>query len=160
MTECPNGRHTNGRWVKGYCPNPNGRRGKKRKEPLDRSDIMIFRNTLIGVSTSGQREEMTREVALLNKMFESAVKDGKVSMQRFLYNEFKENSRRLAEARARYDSLQIEWIIDNPRFTDPDFEIPFAVRQEMEMLGALLHYCFPEEYPPPPALKEEGSDEE
>lgn len=63
MSESSNGRNANGKWVKGYCPNPNGRRGMKRKERLDQSDLRIFGNMLIEVSANDQVEEMSRQAA-------------------------------------------------------------------------------------------------
>ena len=81
-------------------------------------------------------------------------------MQKFLWQEFERTSKRLAEARARYDHLLIRWIIDHPDRHKPDFEIPFEVEQEIASLGALLHHYFPDQYPPPvPPAPEDGEDD-
>ncbi len=81
-------RDARGRWLPGNCPNPKGRPKKKKPTVLrNQSDIHFFGNTMVDVLTNGQKEKMDRRTALLNKMFESAMK-GKVSQQRFLYKEF------------------------------------------------------------------------
>jgi len=77
-------RDANGRWLPGHCPNRKGR-PKKNKTPkvlYDQADIRIFGNTLVDIFANGQKETMDRRTALINKMFESAMK-GRVSMQRF-----------------------------------------------------------------------------
>ena len=87
---------------------------------------------------------MVRRAALLNKMFESAMK-GRVSMQRFLYREFERNAERLVAARVRYDQLMLDWFVNN---SGPDRrEIPFEVEVEMESLRTLLNHYFPSDYP-------------
>ena len=88
---------------------------------------------------------MDRRTALINKMFETAMK-GRVSMQRFLYQEFEKNAKQLAAARAHYDRLMFDWVIDNP-VRKPDFDIPFEVEVEMASLRALLNFYFPNDYP-------------
>lgn len=143
-------RDARGRWLPGHCPNRRGRPRRRSTERYSESDLRIFANTLVEVGVNGKRATMTRHEALLNKVFESAMK-GRVSMQKFLWQEFEKASQRLAEARARYDHLLIHWIIDNPNSRNRDFEIPFEVEQEMASLGALLHHYFPEQYPPPTA---------
>ncbi len=70
----------------------------------------------------------------------------RVSTQRFLFQEFEKNDKRLAAARARYDQLQIKWIIDNPDFGKPDFDMPIEVELEMESLRILLNHYFPGQF--------------
>ena len=144
-------RDAKGRWRKGHCPNPKGRPRKPPREDLDLSDLEVFGNTLIDVVSSGEKVTMLRRAALLHKIFESAMK-GKVSQQRFLYKEFENNSRRLAAIRNDYERLVIKWIIDNPKFKDPDFEIPFGVDLHIKQLRAILHHYYPTQYsdPKPP----------
>ena len=138
------GRDAKGRWLPGYCPNLKGRPRKKPKVYLDLADLRIFGHTLVDVLANGQKETMDRRAALVNKMFESAMK-GKVSMQRFLYREFERNAERLAAARAHYDKLLVDWFVNN---SGPDRrEIPFEVEVEMESLRTLLNYYFPSDYP-------------
>jgi len=141
-------RDDEGRWLPGHCPNPKGR-PKKEKNPSvlqDQSDIRIFGNTLVDIVANGQKETMDRRTALINKMFETAMKR-RVSMQRFLYQEFVKNAEQLAAARARYDRLMFDWVIDNPDFRKSDFEIPIEVQVEMASLRALLNFYFPSDYP-------------
>ena len=142
-------RDARGRWLPDYCPNPKGRPKKEEKKPkllYDESDLRIFANTLVDIVANGQKETMLRQTALLNKMFESAMK-GKVSMQRFLYREFERNAERLAAARAHYDRLLFDWVLDNPKFGKPDFDIPFEVEVEMDSLRVLLNFYWPNDYP-------------
>ena len=141
-------RDANGRWLPGHCPNRKGRPKKKNKPKVlyDQSDIRIFGNTLVDIVANGQKETMDRRTALINKMFETAMK-GRVSMQRFLYQEFEKNAKQLAAARAHYDRLMFDWVIDNPDFRKPDFEVPFEVELEMASLRALLNFYFPNDYP-------------
>ncbi len=138
-------RDARGRWLPGYCPNSKGRPKKKPKVFLDQSDIRIFGNTLVDVVANGQKETMDRRTALLNKMYESAMK-GKVSMQRFLYREFERNAERLAAARVRYDQMIIDWLINNP-VGKRHVDIPFEVELEMQSLRALLNHYYPSAYP-------------
>ena len=141
-------RDARGRWLPDYCPNPKGRPRKKPKRIVDESDIRVFGHTMIDVVSNGQKETTIRRSALLNKMFESAMK-GKVSMQRFLYKEFERNDERMAAARVHYDQLLMDWIINNPDFRKPDFEIPIEVEAEMEGLRNMLNYYYPFNYPIP-----------
>ena len=135
-------RDARGRWLPDHCPNPKGRPKKKPKVVLDESDIRIFGHTLVDVVASGQKEMMDRRSALLNKMFESAMK-GSVSQQRFLYREFERNAERLAALRVRYERLMLDWYINNTGRLD----MPFEVELEIEGLGSLLNHYFPGQYP-------------
>ena len=139
-------RDARGRWRPGYCPNLKGRPKEKPKVSYDQADIRIFGNTIVDIMANGQKESMDRRTALINKMFESAMK-GKVSMQRFLYKEFERNAERLAAAIVRYDRLMIDWIVNNPKFGKPDYDIPFEVEMEILSLRALLNHYFPGQYP-------------
>ena len=113
----------------------------------DEADIRIFGHTLIDFVVNGQKVTMDRRTALNNKMFESAMK-GKVFMQRFLFKEFERNAERLATARAHYDRLVIDWIVDNPEFGKPDYDMPLEVEVEIESLREMLNYYFPDQYSP------------
>ena len=139
-------RDARGRWRPGYCPNPKGRPRKKPKTIIHEADIQIFGNTLVDVVSNGQKVSMVRRSALLNKIFESAMK-GRVSQQRFLYNEFERNDKRLAAARAQYDRLLFDWIINNPAPGRPGVEIPLEVEVEMVTLRSLLNHYYPDSYP-------------
>ena len=140
-------RDARGRWVSGHSGNRKGRPKKKRPEPVPyQGDIRWFANLMIEVASNGEMQSMDRHTALLHKMYERAMK-GSVTMQRFLYKEFKRNSERLATLRVHYEKLQIEWIINNPRFGEPGYEIPFEIELEMQQLKRLLHHYFPGDYP-------------
>ena len=139
-------RDARGRWRPGHCPNPKGRPRKKPKSIIHESDIQIFGHTLIDVVANGQKVAMIRRSALLNKMFESAMK-GRVSQQRFLYKEFERNAERLAAARVHYERLLFDWIINNPAPGKPRVEVPFEVEAEMESLRVLLNHYYPWDYP-------------
>ena len=140
-------RDARGRWLPGYCPNLKGRRKEKKpKVSYDQADIRIFGNTIVDIMANGQKESMDRRTALINKMVESAMK-GKVSMQRFLYKEFERNAERLAAARVRYDRLVMDWIVNNPEFGKPDYDIPFEVETEIASLRLMLNFYFPDQYP-------------
>ena len=143
-------RDARGRWRPGYCPNRKGRPKVQKQKPgmlYDEADIRIFSHTLVEVTANGHMEMMDRRTALLNKMFESAMK-GKVSMQRFLYMEFERNAERLGAARAHYSRLIFDWILDNPEFGKDDFDMPLEVEAEIESLRNMLNYYFPDQYPP------------
>ena len=138
-------RDAKGRWLPGHCPNPKGRPRKKPKVIQDRSDLRIFGNTLIDIVANGEIDTMDRRAALTHKMFESAMK-GRVTMQKFLYQEFERNAERLAGLRLRYDRLMLDWVINNPDYTKREFEMPFEVEQEIIELRTLLSYYFPDQY--------------
>ena len=147
QADSQSGRDMRGRWVSGHSGNRMGRPKKKRPEPVpDQSDIRWFANTMIEVNSNGERQSMDRRTALLNKMYESAMK-GSVYMQRFFYMELEKNSERLAALRLHYEKLQMEWILNNPRFGEPDYEIPCEIELEMLQLRSLLHHYFPDDYP-------------
>jgi len=139
-------RDASGRWRPGYCPNPKGRPRKKPKTIIHEADIHIFGNTLVDVVSNGQNVSMVRRSALLNKIFESAMK-GSVTQQRFLYHEIERNDKRLAVARVHYDRLLFDWIINNPVPGKPRVEVPLEVEVEMDSLRVRLNYYFPGQYP-------------
>ncbi len=139
-------RDASGRWRPGYCPNLKGRPRKKPKTIIHEADIQIFGNSLVDVVSNGQKVSMVRRSALLNKMFESAMK-GSVTQQRFLYHEFERNDERLAAACARYDRLIFDWFLNDPEPGKPRVEVPFEVEAEMESLRVLLNHYYPWDYP-------------
>ena len=140
-------RDARGRWLPGKCPNPKGRPKKKPKVLRGTSDIRIFGETLVDVVANGQKETMTRQTALLSKIFESAMK-GRVSQQRFLYKEFERNDERLAAARVHYERLMFDWIINDPVPGNPRVEVPPEVEMDIMKLSGLLNHYFPGLYPP------------
>ena len=139
-------RDARGRWRPGYCPNPKGRPRKKPKTIIHEADIQVFSYTLVDVVSNGQKVAMVRRSALLNKMFESAMK-GSVTLQRFLHHEFERNDKRLAVARVHYDRLLFDWFINNPVPGRPRVKIPLEVEVEMDSLRVMLNHYYPDSYP-------------
>ena len=140
-------RDARGRWRPGYCPNTKGRPRKKPITIIHEADMQIFGNTLIDVVSNGQKVSMVRRSALLNKMFESAMK-GRVSMQCFLYKEFERIDERMAVARVHYDRLLFDWVINNnPVPSRPRVEIPLEVEVAMDSLRVMLNHYYPDSYP-------------
>ena len=82
------GRDSNGRWKKGYCPNPKGRPPKQPK--VSQADVYEFKETLVDAVFHGKPMKMTRHELLLQKMFEQALK-GSVLMQRKLFDRFEQS---------------------------------------------------------------------
>ena len=142
-------RDARGRWMPGRSPNPKGRPKKKRAPEYNPGDIRHFGNTLIEVAANGRVELMDRRTALLNKIYETAMKGG-VTAQRFLYKEFERNDERIVAARVQYDRLVTEWIIENPNFKGlDDSDIPFDVQMQILGLQSLLAHYFPGQYSNP-----------
>ena len=139
-------RDAHGRWKPGYCPNPKGRPHKANKIDVDRADMSRFMNTEVEIRVGGKLVDMTREEALLNKMFEDAMK-GKVSNQKFFYEQLQQRKRDLAELRHEYEKLITEWIIENPNWRSDGIEsLPLPVRIQLVSLEALLHNLYPDSY--------------
>jgi hypothetical protein len=63
-----------------------------------------------------------------------------------LYHEFEKNDLRLAAARVRYDRLIFDWVLDNPDFRNPDFDMPLEVELEIESLRSMLNHYHPGQY--------------
>ncbi len=154
-------RDARGRWLPDHCPNPKGRPTKKPKKIIHESDLQVFAYTLVDVAANGQKETMTRRTALLNKMFESAMK-GKVSQQRFLYKEFERSDERLAATVVHYERLMFDWYINNnPGPGKPRVDIPLEVELEIMQLRGLLNSYYPGSYPPDgiPAKVDDDDDD-
>ena len=105
----------------------------------------FFVRTVVDIRANGHMETMDRRTALMNKMFESAMK-GKTSMQRFMYKEFEKNDERLAGGSLRYERLMMDWIINNPDFRSPDYDMPIEVDLEIRSLRNLLINYFGDSY--------------
>ena len=97
-------------------------------------------NTQIEVTTADGTHTMDRKTALLNKLFEGAMK-GKATPMRMLLADIKVSDRQLAELRRNYERLEAELIHDNPDVKDIDESL--TCQQRIELLGmasALNHY--------------------
>lgn len=136
-------RDERGRWLKGHCPNRKGRPKKKRLLNLDQTDLRWFANTLIEIRKDGRPAFMTRKAILYEKIFESATKHGKVSMQKFLYEKFAENDKHLAEISVWYQDLVYRWVINNPDWDKPGYELPDDVANDIAELRELLKHYYP-----------------
>lgn len=150
-------RDSNGRWLPGHCPNTRGRPRKKPKEFLSDHDIRTFGNEQIEIVANGQEVTMDRRTALLNKIFESAMK-GKISSQRFLYKEFEKNDEQLAVLRIRYDNLIMARINGSTDNRKPDYDEPFEIELEIEGLRSLLNHYYPGSYPSHDLLESDADD--
>lgn len=137
-------RDARGRWRKGHCPNPKGRPRKPSFKGYDQSDIRLFANTQIEITANGRVEKMDRRTAMLNKVYESAMK-GSVTAQRFLYIEFMKSDDKVATAATRLNQLVAEWYGagngDRQRKG-----IPSRVQWEIWQLAGYLNHYFPGQY--------------
>jgi hypothetical protein len=80
-------RDARGRWVKGYCPNPSGR--PRKYANVDIGDTMLFKNKILEVATPEGQRIMTREGAILHRLFQSALQ-GDVRAQMYLDRKFEQ----------------------------------------------------------------------
>ena len=138
-------RDARGRWRKGHCPNPKGRPRKKRFKNYNPSDVQHFANTQIELMVNGQPETLDRRAALLNKIFESAMK-GRVSQQRYLMGLFEKKDAELAELRHQYDRFLHEWVLDNPNFKNFDDSLSHEQQLILLKLGATLNHYYPGQF--------------
>ncbi len=138
-------RDARGRWRKGHCPNPKGRPRKKKFSDYNPSDIRHFANTQVELMMNGEAVKLDRRAALLNKIFESAMK-GRVSQQRYLMGLFEQNDAKLAEARQLYETLLSEWILDNPDFKGFDVSLSRGQQLELLKLASTLNQYHPGQY--------------
>lgn len=139
----PTTRDERGRWLKGHCPNRKGRPKKKRLVDLDPTDLRWFANTLIEVRRDGKPVLMTRKAILYEKIFESATKRDKVSMQKFLYEKFEANDKRHAEFMVWCQDLFRRWILDNPDWRKPGYELPERVANDIAAVREILKHYYP-----------------
>lgn len=65
----------------------------------------------------------------------------------------------MLKARTRYIQLMADWVINNPDFTDPNFEMPFEVEFERASLEALLHHYFPTQFRDPKPSEPDDDEE-
>ena len=103
-------------------------------------------NTEVEISINGKFVTMTREEALQEKIYEGAMK-GKVSNQKFFYEQLQQRRKDMAELMAEYDRLVTEWLIENPRWPkDGAAAIPVAIRQHLVGLETLLNRMYPDTF--------------
>lgn len=141
----PKTRDARGRLLPGHCPNRKGRPKKKRFKNYDPSDPRHFFSTLIEVATADGPQVMDRRTALLNKIFEGAMK-GKATPMRMLMAMIKETDQQLAELRLHYDRMECALIHDNPNFKSLNESL--TVQQKIKLLttAATLNHYHPGQY--------------
>jgi hypothetical protein len=91
------GRDRRGRWVKGHCPNRNGR--PRKKPVISDADVGYFKQQMVEATVKGEKCWLTRHELLLHSMFDQALK-GKVSMARKLFDRLESVETLWAEAQA------------------------------------------------------------
>lgn len=138
-------RDARGRWRKGHCPNPKGRPRKVKFEGYNPSDIRHFANTQIELMMNGAPVKLDRRAALLNKMYETAMK-GRVSQQRYMMQLFEKTDVRLAGLRDLYNTLLHRWILDNPKFKGFDESLTREQQFELLSLASTLNHYHPGQY--------------
>jgi hypothetical protein len=124
-------RDARGRWKKGFCPNRSGR--PQKQVPVSESDINFFKNTLIELTISGERRQLTRHEVLMNAMFEKAVK-GSVPMQRFLHDLFERSDQTYLEAREYLRELELRYL-DKLKRGEEDEELERELRKMRSLLS-------------------------
>ena len=138
-------RDARGRWLKGHCPNRKGRPRKKRFKDYNPSDLRHFMNTQIEVATADGPQLMDRRTAVLNKLFEGAMK-GKATPLRMLMGMIKENDQQLAELRVHYENLVRTLILDNPDFKSIDVSLTARQRLELLQMATTLNHYHPGQF--------------
>ena len=142
-------RDAKGRWRPGHCPNPRGRPKKQLPAIVDDADISMFRKGGVTLTIGGEKRTMTREAALMHKLYEGAMQ-GKVSNMRMLQRMLEESDERLANLINYYTKMAADrrhkrngWEDD----ADPDLK---AEKESLFYdLEANLHQHYPNEYPCP-----------
>ena len=122
-----------------------GVRKKRRREDYNPRDLRDFMNTQIEVATADGAQKMDRRTALLNKLFEGAMK-GKATPMRLLLADIKESDRQLAELRLAYERLEAELIHDNPDFKDIDESLTRQQRIDLLGMASALNHYYPGAY--------------
>lgn len=105
-------RDARGRWVKGFTGNRNGRPRKYSK--LDVGDTLLFKDHILEVPTQDGERVMTREGAILHRLFQSALK-GDVRAQIYLDRKFEKAGEERAALELQLDRLRAQ-MADNPEF--------------------------------------------
>ena len=97
------GRGENGRWKKGFCPNPNGR--PRKKPEISDADVNHFKNTLMTVTINGEQRRLSRHELLIHSMFEQAIKGKSVLIQRMLFGLFEGSDELREKAKMTYQRV-------------------------------------------------------
>ncbi|MEQ9490904.1 MAG: DUF5681 domain-containing protein [Alphaproteobacteria bacterium] len=151
------GRHSNGRWKKGHCPNPKGRARAKIKEELEfvRSiqkhslGMYEFSREPVEMKIDGKVAYMPRLSAVHHKQFETAMK-GSVTAQREFLKEARDSDKTVALLEKRFIELTMTKAdrLSNDNNGEPG-ELPLELELEYLRLQSILHGFFPTKYPKP-----------
>jgi hypothetical protein len=105
-------RDARGRWVKGYCPNKSGR--PRKRLMIDHGHVERFMNTILEVKTPDGEKMMTRQGAVLNRLFQSALQ-GNVHAQIYLDRKFHHADQQRAELAAELSRSKFQ-MSENPNW--------------------------------------------
>lgn len=152
-----NGRHSNGRWKKGHCPNPLGRRKAKMNKEQEfvrsiqqhSSGMYEFSRVPVEMKIDGDVVYMPRYAAVLHKQFEMAMK-GSVLAQREILKAVGESDKTVAMLKKRF----IELSLTKANYLSEDHNghpVEFPPELELQYLEILsiLHGLFPTSYKKP-----------
>ena len=95
-------RDARGRWIKGASGNPKGR--PEKYSNVNFGDFLRFKNTVLEVDTPLGRKVLTREAAVQERLYASAMK-GNVHAQIFLMRQFEKFKENETELQDRYDRV-------------------------------------------------------
>tara|TARA_R110000868_G_scaffold189300_1_gene432215 strand:- start:14885 stop:15352 length:468 start_codon:yes stop_codon:yes gene_type:complete len=123
------GRDAKGRWVD-RSGNPNGRPCKI--PDFDMADFVNFGEKTIKLKISGEETVMTQHEAVLQAMFQSAMK-GRITAQRYLLEHMAEATLSVAFVQARYAEYS-EALATNPN------SIPDNIKNDMERVMRMVEY--------------------
>ena len=133
-----------GRWLTGVSGNPKGRPEKFAR--VDHGDLQTFKNSLIEVNTPDGPVMMTREAAVLHRLYQSAMK-GNVHAQIFLSRRFEKHHESKAVIAAEVARIIAD--IKQTKRKPSDYELALLEGAEMH-LGEIP---WPEEEPPKISLR-------
>lgn len=137
-------RDRQGRWVKGVSGNRKGRPPKLAR--LDHGDLQTFKNTAIEVNTPDGSVLMTREAAILHRLYQAAMK-GNVHAQIFLSRRFEKHYEHKATIAAELYRLIRDVTEGKRELTDYESAL---IEGALRHLGARP---WPEEEPPKVSLR-------
>lgn len=120
-----------GRWQKGFCPNPTGR--PRKQAEISDADVNHFRNGIQIVTINGEQRRLTRHEALLHAMYDKAMK-GSVLVMRKLFDRFEQSETTMTEAEGALRDLKDEFL-EKHRKTNVFDE---KLHREIEQLSELV----------------------